>query len=133
MPSRSLSYALGTLGLVWVCGLLVSCGTPKTPTEPPASAGHLVVLTNFSFTPRELTIRAGDTVTFRVDEGFHNVVADDGSFRCARGCNGADGDPASGWTFTRTFDTAGRVPFYCEVHGGKGGAGMSGVLTVEAH
>src|SRR5262245_48834888 len=107
---------------------IVGCGTPKTPTEPgPAPASHVVVLTNFSFTPRELTVHAGDMVTFRNDEGFHNVAADDGSFRCARGCTGADGDPASGWTFQRTFTAVGRVPYFCEVHGGRGGAGMSGV------
>lgn len=91
---------------------------------------HVVVLTNFAFTPRELTVEPGDTVTFRNAEGFHNVVADDGSFRCAQGCGGSAGDPGSGWVFTRSFPVAGRVPFYCEVHGGTGGAGMSGAILV---
>src|SRR6202012_795035 len=27
---------------------------------------------------------------------------------------------------------AGTVPFYCEIHGGKGGVGMHGVITVNA-
>jgi hypothetical protein len=54
-------------------------------------------------------------------------------FRCANGCDGdgGNGDPASNtWTATVTFPTAGTVGFYCEIHGGDGGAGMSGVITV---
>jgi plastocyanin len=109
-----------------------ACGTVKSPTEPQGTP-RTVMVSNFQFSPRELTVHAGDTVTWVNQGGFHNVTADDGSFRCAEGCSGAAGDPSSAaWTFTRTFTAVGRKAYYCEVHGGPGGSGMSGVITVEA-
>lgn len=75
------------------------------------------------FSPDQLTIPVGDTVTFSfvcawLDCGPHNVAADDGSFRCARGCDdeGGDGTPADfrAYSFTRTFDKPGVVRFHDE-------------------
>src|SRR5262245_26925641 len=48
------------------------------------------------FWPSTLTINVGDRVYFyqyadTFFTGPHNVVADDGSFRCARGCDGEGG------------------------------------------
>lgn len=87
----------------------------------------------FAFSPRELAVQVGDTITFINRGGFHNVVADDASFRCANGCDadGGDGSPSGGrWRFSLTMDQAGVVPYFCEIHGAPGGAGMSGVITV---
>ena len=99
------------------------------------------------FWPERLTIAPGDTVSFiywadTVPTGLHNVVADDGSFRCARGCDGegGDGTPVNynqGFGFTRTFSKPGFVGYHDEVSGAKGaiivkadglniGAGFSG-------
>ena len=39
---------------------------------------------DLAFSPALLTATVGDTVTFVNRGGFHNVAADDGSFRCAR-------------------------------------------------
>ena len=94
---------------------------------------HQVMVENFTFTPSELTIMVGDSVTWTNVEGFHNVSADDGSFRCANGCDGdgGNGDAASApWSFTLTFDTPEMIAYFCEIHGGAGGAGMSGTVTV---
>lgn len=121
--------ALGGVVLLVALG----CGTVKSPTEPQGT-NNAVAATNFQFTPSQLTIHVGETVTWTNQGGFHNVVADDGSFRCAAGCdgNGGNGSPASSWTFSRTFTTPGTVRYYCEVHGGRGGAGMSGTILVQA-
>jgi plastocyanin len=35
-----------------------------------------------------------------------------------------------GQTFSMTFKTPGSYPYYCRVHGGPGGRGMSGTVTV---
>jgi plastocyanin len=77
------------------------------------------------FSPATLTINAGDSVTFiyyadTVPTGPHNVVADDGSFRCARGCDddGGDGTPVDwgfGFGFSRTFTKPGRIGYHDEV------------------
>src|SRR6476659_8983431 len=85
------------------------------------------------FSPPNLTIQAGDTVVWTNQGGFHNVAADDGRFRCAHGCDdqGGNGAVAGGWAFSRRFDSAGIVHYHCEMHGGVGGVGMSGTITVQ--
>lgn len=77
-----------------------------------------------TFSPAQLTIQAGDTVRWSNAGGIHNVVADGGTF----GSGAASG---SSWVYSFTFQNAGGFPYYCEVHGGPGGAGMSGVVTVQ--
>ena len=74
------------------------------------------------FQPSQLTISAGDSVCFyayidAIDTGPHNVVADDGSFRCARGCydEGGDGAPSGGMSFTRTFNIPGVFTYHDEL------------------
>src|SRR6185295_17796818 len=98
-------------------------------TDHPVQAGS-----GTTFSPQLLTIQVGDTVTWtHVGSFSHNVVADDGSFRCAAGCDGegGNGTPSnSSWSFTRTFNTAGTVGYHCEVHGSPG-SGMFGTITVQ--
>ncbi len=97
------------------------------------------------FYPNVLTINAGDSVVFynyaeNRFTGPHNVVADDGSFRCANGCDGegGNGTPVDdaicngsgchflpGWTFTRQFNVPGIVKFHDEV------SHASGTIIVE--
>ncbi len=94
------------------------------------------------FAPAETTINIGDSVRFYQYAdlqftGAHNVVADDGSFRCARGCDGEGGDgtptsdftcnPANacGWNpdridFVRVFKAPGVVGFHDEVSNAAG-------------
>jgi plastocyanin len=73
-----------------------------------------------AFSPSTLTIQAGDTVTWTNAGGFHNVAANDSSFR--------NGDPSSStWTFSHTFGASGTTSYHCEVHGG-----MTGSITVQA-
>jgi plastocyanin len=87
------------------------------------------------YAPQTLTIKLGDSVTFVNKGGVHNVVADDGSFRCARGCDG-DGKGGNGnatssnWVATVTFNKAGTVGYFCEIHG-MPGQGMFGTITVQ--
>jgi plastocyanin len=87
------------------------------------------------FTPAELTIAVGDTVTFVNAGGFHNAVSDTGAvtaFRCANGCDatGGDGDASgSSWTASVAFPTAGTAPYHCEIHEG---SGMVGTITIAA-
>jgi plastocyanin len=101
------------------------------------AAPHVVTASNFTFTPATLTINVGDTVTFTNGGGVHNVRASDGSFRCARGCDGdgsgGNGDTnGSSWSFTKTFNTPGTIGYFCEAHGSANGSGMAGVITVNA-
>jgi len=95
------------------------------------------------FSPAVLTINVGDSVHFyqyadTMFSGAHNVVADDGSFRCALGCDGEGGDgtprsdsictfrgcghspPDLFMSFTREFDVPGIVKYHDEVTGAPG-------------
>jgi plastocyanin len=85
---------------------------------------HDVSVGNFSFTPAQITINVGDIVRWTNTGGLHNVVADDNSFT-----SGAVS--SSAWVYEHTFNSVGTNPYYCSLHGGPGGVGMSGVVTVE--
>lgn len=87
----------------------------------------------FTFNPATVTVNVGDTVRWTNDGGFHNVRANDGSFRCALGCDDTGGDGgASGaiWSFSRTFNQAGTVGYHCEEHG-TSTTGMRGTVIVQ--
>ncbi len=88
-----------------------------------------------AFNPQTLTIQPGDTVRFANLGGFHNVMADDGSFRCARGCDN-DGSGGNGsastqiWSATVAFPNPGQFGYFCEPHGSPG-EGMFGTIVVQ--
>jgi plastocyanin len=115
-----------------------------------ASQVHDVAVVDHSFSPQHLTITEGDSVRW-TNQGTHphNVVANDGSFRCAEGCDqtgsgslgvpfsyhspgNSPGDPsATNWAVTLTFSNAGEIGYFCETHGSPG-VGMWGSITVES-
>ena len=131
---RSASRKTIKLGIVATLGLF---SASAFAVDHPVQVG-VVVNGGFTFSPSTLSIAAGDTVTWTSAGGTapHNVRSDAGSvtnFRCANGCDGAGGNgtpSAAAWTATVTFPTPGTIPFYCEIHGGPGGVGMSGSITV---
>src|SRR5437762_2018051 len=71
---------------------------PPAP-EPAAVAGPTVTISNFTFTPKVVRVKAGTEVTWQVKEGTHTVTADNGSFE----------SPAlsAGKSFSHKFATAG--------------------------
>lgn len=112
---------------VLAAGALVVAGT----TGAAAQEGGAVDVVDVAFEPANLTVEAGTTVTWTQTGSLpHTVTADDGSFDshpdCPGDCMGA------GDTFSMTFDTPGEIPYFCKIHGGPGGVGMAGVITVQA-
>jgi plastocyanin len=118
------------VALVFVIGLLAA--VDARATEWFVQSGGSGV----AFSPQFITIQAGDKVTFLNLGGNHNAVADDGSFRCAHGCDG-DGHGGNGnasgdlWIASVTLTTPGTVGYFCEPHGSPG-AGMFGTIDVLA-
>lgn len=106
---------------VYLALVLFNCAA----TAAVAAQTFTVTAEDFSFTPSALTINVGDSVMFKNGGGGHNVVADDGTFT-----SGAVS--TSAWSITHTFNTAGTFRYYCKAHGGPGGIGMSGSVTVNA-
>jgi plastocyanin len=101
----------------------VSAARPAAPGAGRAEDAASVRIVDSEFQPRQLTVKAGATVTWK-NEGkmAHTVTADDGSFE----------SPAlgAGKTFSRQFTEAGTYRYYCAFHGGAGGDGMSGTVVV---
>lgn len=118
-----------------VAGLLAGVALGILSLTPAAWAATVFVDLDAAtqvFTPNVLFINVGDTVQWRYTAGgglAHNVVSDPGvspSF--------TSGAPAQGggapWPFSVTFNSPATVRYFCQPHGGAGGAGMSGVIYV---
>jgi plastocyanin len=116
----------------WLVSCFVLAAFPASATTYNVAVG---ADGDLIFSPRNVTINVGDSVTWTSAGGglhAHNVVANNGSFRCAAGCDGegGNGNPsAAAWSVTRTFNTPGTLDYNCEVH--KAG-GMTGSVIVQA-
>src|SRR4051812_21765475 len=92
------------------------------PQKSFAAANITVIISDSQFTPKNLLVNAGDTVTF-VNSGAvpHTATADLGTFD--------SGTINPGKSYSVVFGTAGTFAYYCRLHGAPGGVGMSGSIT----
>jgi plastocyanin len=107
-------------------------------TRTPAAGGAVVEMTDdLTFEPDKLTIKVGDTVTWRNTGSIVHTSTDDPS-KAQDPANavlpeGAEpwdsGDVAGGEEFSHTFETPGEYTYFCIPHET---AGMVARLTVEA-
>lgn len=94
---------------------------------PARAASQTVAVRDNSFNPEEVQIQPGDSVVWNYDQGRnrHRVQSDkNGQF------DSGDMTPSSNRTFTQEFEEEGYYPYFCRYHGGRGGAGMSGLVIV---
>jgi plastocyanin len=102
--------------------------TPTQPLADPTATPEIggpasVTAIDSSFSPRQVTVVAGTTVTWTNSGNLpHTVTAENGSFD--------SGILSNGDTFAFTFNTVGRFDYYCILHGAHGGEGMAGVIIV---
>lgn len=110
-----------TVGVVAATGVCAAV-LPASAAEQSVVAGA----NDTNFQPATLTIRVGDTVTFKHAAGPfpHNVHFDDDSFDKPAEPTG------DAWSNPRTFETAGTFRYYCDFHGAPGGQGMAGKIVV---
>lgn len=104
-------YLLGVIAVIVVIAVAVLFYRPRphSSVSAPTPAGNTVLISNFSFNPATLTIKAGDSVTFTNNDSVgHSVVADDGSFDT--------GILAQGQSKTLVFSKAGTFAYHCSVH-----------------
>lgn len=92
-------------------------------TDPDANV-VVVTLTNYEFTPGDLTIEPGTTVRWVNQTSMLHTVTPDGHSEWTAASLSEVGE-----TFTHTFDTEGAFPYYCSPHRS---LGMTGSVTVEA-
>ncbi len=97
----------------------------STPTQAHSTQGATVIVEqqDYKFSPQNVTVNVGDTVTF-VNKGatMHTATASDGSFD--------SGGMNTNATFNQTFTKPGTIKYYCKFHGSADGAGMAGAITV---
>jgi len=106
--------------------LFVSCGKSSSGyqsnnnTPPPGgNTSNSVSIVNMSFSPVNLSIAVGTTVTWtNNDYTTHTVTSDGGLFD--------SGNLGAGKTYSKQFATAGTFPYHCTIH-----AGMTGTITVK--
>jgi len=128
-----------TLACLPLC--LAACGGDDDSgggtTSPPADSGGgassgggaggtKVSLKNIQFNPKDITVKAGQTITFTNDESVphdvHKQSGPGGDF-----ASGPDGGLQQGDTFKLKLDKPGTYEYVCHVHA----PGMAGSITVK--
>jgi plastocyanin len=108
-------------------------GGGGTNTEQPADqgggggggGGAEVGMKNIQFNPSDVTIKAGQTVTWTNEEGVGHDV-DKTSGPGPQFSSGPQGGMMEGDTFAQTFDQPGTYEYVCRVHA----PGMAGTIEV---
>jgi plastocyanin len=123
VPARRLLVSV----LLGVVGAAVMAAPAGGGSASSAGAADVVVraLPSNQFDDDAVTIAQGERVTWTNAGGNHNVVFDDGRFTYPQMASTA------AWTSPPlTFNEVGTFLYYCDVHGGPGGVGMAGRVTV---
>ena len=128
--NRKLRVALLALAIVVLATVGVMAGCSSSTSTPPATggssapaagspgaAGTAVSIANFAFSPASLTVKVGDSVTWKNDDSTAHTVAfaafDSGSI-------------APGASYSHKFDSAGTFDYKCSIH-----PSMTGTVIVQ--
>ena len=98
------------LGLLASCSPMMSTSTTApTSTTTMAIDTQTVMIQNFAFQPKDITVKAGTKVTWtNMDTAPHTATASDGSFDT--------GNLTTGQSASVTFTKAGDYAYFCAVH-----------------
>jgi plastocyanin len=104
-------------------------GGGASTTEQPADTGGggtEVAMESIQFDPKDVSVSAGDTITFTNNEAVpHDVHKTSGPGEDF--ASGPSGGMQEGDTFELTLDQPGEYEYVCDVHA----PGMSGTITVK--
>ncbi len=108
----------------------VTPATPVVPVTPAptaaAPATHNVTIENFAFTPGELKIKVGDSVTFTQKDSTPHTVDTDPHPAHTQLPGFDSGTLTQGKTYTFTFTKKGTFTYHCSPH-----PSMMGTIIVE--
>lgn len=109
---QSLAGIPGATGTASMPGMAMPASAgASTPAPTVPVTGNAVDITNFSFAPAALTVKAGTTVTWTNKDGDAHTVTSQGSGgplrSAALGTNG---------TYSFTFTTPGTYAYLCTIH-----------------
>lgn len=112
-----LGIGAGALAVVAACGSS-SSGGHSTPASTPAAGSSQITISNFAFSPANLTVRVGQRVTVtNKDSTPHTWTANDHSFD--------SGNLNTDASFSFTFTKVGAFGYTCLPH-----PFMTGTVTV---
>jgi plastocyanin len=104
---RNVVVFAGLLGVVASATMIHGSQIARAAEEKNAAAS--ITIDNFSFSPKEITVAAGTTITWvNHDDVPHTVVSPDKKFRS----KALDTDDQ----FSFTFTDAGTYSYFCSVH-----------------
>jgi plastocyanin len=104
---RKAGLCVGLVAVV-VAMAAIHASPPARAAEEKSAAGNITI-DNFSFTPREITVAKGTTVTWvNHDDVPHTVVSPDKKFKS----KALDTDDS----FSFTFNDSGTYAYFCSVH-----------------
>jgi plastocyanin len=109
-----ISLTLRGLGALAIAAALSLC----LGAAPARADNTAVTIDNFTFTPAELTVKVGTTVTWTNHDDIPHTVVSAGKFRS----QALDTDNS----FTFTFTSAGEYKYFCSLH-----PHMTGTIKVE--
>jgi plastocyanin len=119
LPAAVVVAAAAVLGV----GAVIALANERDdgPAGPASSAGPAsVAIRDFLFTPADLKVAVGDTVTWTNDDEYaHTVTSEDGDVLDS-------GNLDDGQTYELTFDQAGDYAYVCAIH-----PAMTATVTVE--
>jgi plastocyanin len=95
-------------------------GSTAAPAASSSGGGVAIKMQNIAFDPKDVTVKAGQKITWTNDDTTdHNVTADSGAdFKSDNFGKGA--------TFEFTPDKAGTIKYECTIH-----PGMTATITVQ--
>jgi plastocyanin len=134
---------IGVASVIISAGALAGCSThAETPKAVPTTStsaltGPVINLSSLMFHPTTITVKAGDTITWRNDEAITHTVTS-GRFvgvdktTGLRSSQEPDGTfnaklAGKGKTFSFTFTKPGTYSYYCDIH-----QGMNATIKVVA-
>lgn len=95
-----------------------SYSKPNQSTNSSTVSTNSVNISNFSFDPASITVKAGSSITFTNNDGTnHTVTADNGKF---------DQSVSSGKTTAVTITEPGTYNYHCSIH-----SSMKGTIIVQ--
>lgn len=99
----------------------------EQPTDTGGAGGAAqVAMKNIQFNPRDISVKAGEAITFTNDEAVaHDVHKMSGPGKDF--ASGPAGGMQEGDTFELTLDKPGKYEYVCDVHA----PGMAGTITVK--
>lgn len=95
--------------LIFLIVILISgCYSQQTNTSNIERKANEIIIDNFAFTPKELTVNSGTTITWKNNDKVVHTIVSQNLFESK---TLKDGDQ-----FTFTFNTPGEYNYYCSIH-----------------